>query len=195
MTHAEPDALDVALLVAAALERIGIDYFLGGSLASSMQGEPRATNDIDVIADIAPWKVEALIQSLGPDFDVDADALREALRRGASWNFFYTPVFLKIDLFPVGDGLFDRSEFARRQRVVVRRDGAALFVKSPEDTVLRKLLWYRDGGEVSAKQWRDIVEVLRVCEKTLDDRYLDEWGRRLGIEELLGRARREASPI
>src|SRR5438105_3440147 len=99
MTPTEPSALDVALLVARALERIGVDYFLGGSLASSLQGEPRATNDIDIVADLGPWKVAALVEALGTDFDVDADAMRDALARGASWNLFYTPVFMKIDLF------------------------------------------------------------------------------------------------
>jgi hypothetical protein len=70
-----------------------------------------------------------------------------------------------------------------------------LVLKTPEDTVLRKLLWYREGGEVSEKQWRDIVEVLRVSGPSMDVAYLDVWGERLGIVELLGRARSDsASP-
>ena len=192
MTRADPSALSVALLVAGALERVGADYFLGGSLASSLQGEPRATNDIDMVVDLGPWKVAAFAAALGADFDVDTAALAAALGRGESWTIFYTPVFTKIDLFPLGDQPFDRSEFARRRVVVVGRDGATLAVKSPADSVLRKLAWYRGGGEVSAKQWRDVVEVLRVSGQTLDDGYLDHWAPRLAVADLLERARREA---
>lgn len=132
------DVLDIALRVTDALERLGIGYFLGGSLASSFQGEPRATNDID---------------------------LRESR--------------------------FDRSEFARRQRVEVRA-GRFLFVKSPEDSVLRKLLWYRTGVEVSDRQWRDVVQILRQSRALLDRGYLDEWAGVLGVVDLLARATGEA---
>jgi len=86
---------------------------------------------------------------------------------------------------------FDASEFARRRSVEVR-PGRRLFVKSPEDTVLRKLLWYRQGGEVSERQWRDVVEVLRQSRAVLDVAYLDAWAGRLGVEGLLERARGEA---
>lgn len=193
MTLADPSALDVALRVAGALEAMGVDYFLGGSLASSLQGEPRATNDIDIVVAMAPGDVDRFVTALGPEFDVDADALRRSLGAGASWNIFYTPVFLKIDLFPVGDAAFDASELARRRKVVVRRDGSSLVVKSPEDTILRKLLWYREGGEVSTTQWRDVVEVLRASRGILEEPYLDGWARRLAVEELLARARRDAA--
>src|SRR6185436_14849434 len=193
MTLSEPTTLDVALLVARALEKLGVGYFLGGSLASSMQGEPRATNDIDFVIEMAPQQVRPFVEELGPDFDVDADALAENLRRGGSWNIFYLKVLTKIDLFARGTDAFDVSEFARRSRLTVRSDGAELFVKSPEDTVLRKLLWFREGGEVSSKQWRDVVEVLRVSAAVMDRRYLQEWAERLGLVELLERAVVEAS--
>lgn len=193
MTPTDASALDVALLVGAAFEQIGVDYFLGGSLASSLQGEPRSTNDIDFVMDLGPWKIGALVRALGSDFDVDPEALRSALAQRGSWNIFYTPVFIKIDLFSRGDGAFDAVEFERRQRVTVRRDGSSLFVKSPEDSVLRKLVWYRDGGEVSAKQWRDVVEVLRVGGETLEQPYLDAWSKRLDVTDLLIRARHESS--
>lgn len=185
------DVVDVALLVARALERCGVAYFLGGSLASSFQGEPRATNDIDLVVDLSEPDVAPLITALGPDFDVDEAALRRAVREHASWNVIYVPAVTKIDLFLLRDAPFDASEFARRQRVEVR-EGQALFVKSAEDTVLRKLLWYRSGGGVSDRQWRDVVQVLRQSRAVLDDAYLDGWARSLHLEALLARAREEA---
>jgi hypothetical protein len=77
--------------------------------------------------------------------------------------------------------------------VVVRPTGETLIVKSPEDTVLRKLLWYRQGGSVSERQWRDVVEVLRVSGAEMDHGYLTGWAERLGITALLERARAESA--
>jgi hypothetical protein len=187
------DVVDVTLRVAAALERVGIGYFLGGSLATSLQGEPRSTNDVDLVVELRETEVAALASALGPEFDVDEDALRRAARDRSSWNVFFLPVLTKIDLFILREGPFDTSEFARRTRVEVR-PGQALFVKSAEDSVLRKLLWFRDGGSVSERQWRDVVEVLRHAGSALDAGYLDEWAPRLGVAELLAEARLEARP-
>ena len=134
------DALDVAFLVAVALESVGATYFVGGSVASSLQGEPRATNDIDFVVALDPARVGAFATALGDDFEVDQEMLREALSHGSTANFFYLPFVTKIDVFGLGRAPFDEAEFARRKRVPTR-SGQELFVKSPEDTVLRKLLW------------------------------------------------------
>jgi hypothetical protein len=184
------DVVDVTIRVTTALEQIGVGYFLGGSLASSLQGEPRATNDIDLVVDLAEEQVPAFVVALGPDFDVDEEALRRASRERTSWNVFFLPMLTKIDLFVLRAGAFDAAEFARRMRVEVR-PGQALYVKTPEDTVLRKLLWHRDGGSVSERQWRDVVEVVR--HSRLDGAYLDGWAQRLGLAEPLARARAEAA--
>jgi hypothetical protein len=189
------DSIGVALLVAAAFDAVGCDYFLGGSVASSFQGEPRATNDIDFVVAMPRFRVRAFAEKLGSDFDVDQDMLRDALGRGGSANIYYLPMVTKIDIFGVGAAPYDEVEFARRRRVRVRGTGEELFVKSPEDTVLRKLLWYREGGEVSDKQWRDVVEVLRISAAQIDPAYLDAWAPRLGIVGLLARARASAGEV
>lgn len=186
------DALDVAVLVAQALESVGVPYFLGGSVASSLQGEPRSTNDIDFVVDLSPSQIEPLVRALGPDFEVDEESLAEEVRRRGSWNIFFLPLAMKIDLFIRKRSPFDDSEFSRR-RVFELGDGRALQVKSPEDTILRKLLWFLQGGEVSTSQWRDIVQVLRMSGAGLDGAYLDRWSSALGVSPLLERARRDAS--
>jgi hypothetical protein len=185
------DPVGVALLVARAFDRLGVAYFLGGSLASSLQGEPRSTNDIDFVVDLAEGGAQQLETELGPDFDVDAESLREAAHLRSSWNIYHLPSMTKVDLFIRRLGAFDESEFQRRRSTVVR-PGESLMLKSPEDTILRKLLWFRDGGEVSSNQWRDVVEVLRVSGPSLEVGYLDQWAQRLGISDLLERAREAA---
>jgi hypothetical protein len=186
------DAIEIALRVARAIEAAGGAYFVGGSLASSLQGEPRATNDIDIVLELPIGRIGDLLQALGTDFEVDVDMLRQALLHGQSCNIFYLPSVMKIDLFAVGPSPYDEIEFSRRRPVQVRPTSETLVVKAPEDTVLRKLLWYREGGEVSDRQWRDVLEVLRVSGATMDSAYLYGWAERLGVRALLDRALEES---
>ncbi|MEW5743111.1 MAG: hypothetical protein AB1938_29620 [Myxococcota bacterium] len=185
------DGYDIAWLVAQAFERVGVDYFFGGALASSLQGPPRFTHDIDFVARLRVDQVAPLVAALGPDFDVDDVALTESIRQQRSWNIFHTPTATRIALFPVGPGEFDAEElFRRKQREI--SGGRRLFVKIPEDTVLRKLDWFRRGGEANAQQFRDAVGVLQFQGPVIDQRYLDTWAPRLGLTELLQRARAAA---
>jgi hypothetical protein len=184
--------LDVAVAVGEAIESVGGSYFVGGSLASSLQGEPRATNDIDIVVALPIGGVPALVRTLGADFEVDTDMLRDALLHGRSCNIFHLPSVTKVDLFAVGPSPYDETEFARRQRVPVGSGGRSLVVKTAEDTVLRKLLWHREGGLVSERQWRDVVGVLRFSGGRMDQQYVASWAVRLGIGDLLERARGEA---
>jgi hypothetical protein len=186
------DVVDVALRVTEALERCGIGYFLGGSLASSFHGEPRATNDVDLVVDLSEADVPRLLAALGKDFDGDEAALREAVRERGCWNAIYVPAVTKIDLFVRGTSAFDSSEFGRGRRVEVR-PGKTLVVKSADDTVLRKLIWYREAGTPSERQWRDVVEVLRQSRGVLENGYLEAWAAALGITDLLTQARAEAA--
>lgn len=187
------DVVDVTLRVTEALERCDIAYFLGGSLASSFHGEPRATNDVDLVVDLVEAKIAPLLDALGGDFEGDEAELREAVRERGSWNAIYVPAVTKIDLFVRGVSAFDESEFRRGKRVEVR-PGKTLVVKSPEDTVLRKLIWHRGGSAAqSGRQWRDVVEVLRQSRDVMENAYLDAWAGALGITELLFRAREEAA--
>jgi hypothetical protein len=188
-----PDAIAVALRVSAAIEAAGGAYFVGGSVASSVQGEPRTTNDIDIVVDLPIARMRDFVASLGPDFEVDLDMLRDAFVRRRTCNIFFLPAVMKVDLFPVGSAPFDESEFARRAPVLVRPPAGTLVMKSAEDTVLRKLLWYLEGGGVSDRQWRDVIEVLRVSGAAMDRQYLAAWATRLQVSDLLDRAQAEAA--
>jgi hypothetical protein len=185
------DAVAVAVRVAQAIEAAGGQYFVGGSLASSLQGEPRATNDIDIVLELPIGPIPAVVTALGADFEIDTDMLRDALRSSSSCNIFYLPSVMKVALFGRGSSDYDEAEFARRRPVSVG-SGETLIVKSSEDTVVKKLLWYRQGGGVSDRQWRDVVEVLRVSGPAMDLGYMDGWARRLGLSDLMVRARTES---
>ena len=189
MSPEHPETLRVVFLVIDVLETLGIRYHLGGSFASSVHGLPRQTQGIDLVVDLDAANVDELVSRLGVAFHADGESARVAIREGGSFNLIHFESGLKVDLFPRGDDPFDHEEFSRgRPETVVADPERCAFVKSPEDTVLRKLRWYRDGGEVSERQWRDVLGVARTQGTRLDRSYLRRWARELGIEDLLLRA-------
>jgi hypothetical protein len=156
-------------------------------------GEPRATVDVDLAIRIGSEQVDSLVAALEPDYYVEASAAREAVRRGASFNAIHQRRVLKVDFFVLGAGDFDTEQLERR-RPAALSDGPEprVYVSSPEDLILRKLDWYRQGGGVSDRQWRDVLGVMKVQAERLDRAYLRRWAERLGLSDLLARALGEA---
>lgn len=185
--------IDLALRIAALLDSLEIPYVLGGSLASSLVGEPRTTVDLDFAIRLRSEDVAPLLAALGTEYYVSSEAVQSAVARTASFKIVKLDSVEKVDLFVLGDGLLDRRQLARRQRLVVsespRRE---LWVGSPEDQVLRKLDWYRAGGGVSDRQWRDVLGILAVQAARLDRADLESAAADLGLAELLARAFQEA---
>jgi hypothetical protein len=179
----------VTRMVTGALDAAGVRYLVGGSVASALYGEPRSTRDIDLVAAMLPQHVEPFVAALGTAFYADAAAVQAAVVARRSFNVIHLDTMVKADIFvPKEDG-FGRSQFARRTaRQLSREDPAAIYVASPEDTVLAKLQWYRDGGGVSDRQWTDILGVLKVQGPTLNRAYLKQWALELGLTDLLRRA-------
>lgn len=181
------DPIDTALAVGRRLEALGILHTVGGSIAGSFAGEPRATVDIDIVAAIEEWHVDALVSALSAEFYVDAGALRRAIRARSSVNLIHEATQLKVDLFIAGGTPLDMRQLARRLAVDLG-EGRRLYVHPPEDILLQKLRWYRLGGEVSDRQWRDVAAIVRVQGDRLDGAYLREGAAILGVTDLLERA-------
>jgi len=189
LTPSHPEGLRVALRVIEIFDRLGIDYHLGGSYASSIHGVPRQTQDVDLVASFREEQIEPFVAALGSDFYADAESARAALARRSSFNILHLASGVKVDLFCLGDSAFDRSEFERAELVsLFGEPPARIRVKTAEDIVLRKLLWYRLGGESSDRQWSDVVGCLEAGDRDLH--YLRHWAAELGLADLLERAMR-----
>jgi len=189
----DPDELGGTLVaLAAALDGLGVTWAIGGSVASSAYGEPRATNDVDVIALLDAGSARAFTTRLGAAFYADGDVAAAAAREHRSFNVIDQRSFIKVDVFVPGRGPLGDAQLARAIRLEILPGGPPLPLLGPEDVVLQKLQWYRLGGEISDRQWRDILAVLRAAAGDLDHGYLDEVSVATGLAALLARARREA---
>jgi hypothetical protein len=181
------DPISTAIAVARILESLGILHTIGGSIAASVAGEPRSTVDVDIVAAIGESQISALVKAFSPDFYIDEDSLRRAVRTHGTTNLIEQATQVKVDLFVAGGTALDEQQLNRRQTVHLS-DGRTIRVHPPEDILLQKLRWYRDGGESSDRQWRDIVSIVRVQGPRLDREYLRLNAPTLHVTDLLNRA-------
>ncbi|MGA2068590.1 MAG: hypothetical protein ABSG86_26705 [Thermoguttaceae bacterium] len=188
------DALTAVLPVIDALNRLGVPYYVGGSVASSAHGVMRATVDADLVADLAYQHVTGLVADLEADYYIDAHMIRQAIAGHSCFNVIHLATSFKVDVFVAKNRGFDRAALARREKRSVDPEAPAIevFLSSPEDTVLSKLEWYRLGDEVSERQWRDVLGVLKTQRNRLDRPYMQKWAADLGVADLLDRAWQEA---
>jgi hypothetical protein len=187
-----PDFVLAVAPVADALDAIGVPYYLAGSVISSLHGVARATADVDVVAALRPLHVAQLMERLADDFYADADAITDAIRRRAMFNVIHLATMMKVDVY-IAATEFDASAMSRHllKSLDDLPDARHFSVATAEDVILHKLTWFRDGGQVSDRQWGDIVGVLRV-QRDIDLAFLRDWAARLEVTDLLERALREA---
>lgn len=182
----------VVVKVVQAFDEIGIEYVVGGSLASSVYGVPRATQDVDLVADLKLSHADPLQELLGGEFYVDSDMIRDAVRRQGSFNVIHLATMFKADVFLMRQDDWSREEMrrARSEELEGPQGPTTVRFATPEDTILHKLIWYRLGDEVSDRQWSDVLGVLKIQGDGLDDEYLDKWASQLDVADLLDRARK-----
>jgi hypothetical protein len=182
------DAWDEVRRIALVLDALSIRFAVGGSLASSVHGVPRFTNDADLCVEPFLGKEEAFVQRLGEEYYASLPAIREANAKRRSFNIVRLASSFKLDLFVQQQRSFDQQLLARARPIGTSGSAATFLVLSPEDIVLHKLEWYRLGNEVSDRQWNDILGILRTQGAALDRDYVQHWGERLAVADLFTRA-------
>lgn len=189
---AEP--LAITLRVIKAFEKLNIPYLIGGSLASALYGTARSTLDADLVAELRPEHVNPLVEILHQDFYIDDGMILDAIQHYSSLKIIHLDTAFKVDVFIAKPRRFDQMQFQRRRlEVVAIEPESRAYVATAEDIVLSKLEWYRQGGETSEQQWRDILGVLKIQAGRLDLGYLRELAAELSVADLLERALREST--
>ena len=185
------DPIQIATDTGARLDALGVAWVTGGSIASSVHGEPRSTQDVDMVVALLRRHVTPFAKAMGRDYYVDVDAMRLAVTAGESFNAVHFASAIKVDFFVAGDDPFEAERLQRRQRI--ETPNGALYVDTAEHTLLRKLEWYRRGGEMSERQWRDVQAIARIQGDRLDLEHLRLWASRLGVMDLLDRVMRDTA--
>jgi hypothetical protein len=183
------DAIRMTLLVTDVFEKMCIPYAVGGSMSSSVHGIMRSTMDVDIVADIRMEHISEFIEALSPEFYSDDEMIRDAINRHSSFNLIHLTTAYKVDVFIPKQRAFDRMQLERRVATIITAEPEkAIYVTSAEDIILSKLEWYRMGDEVSDRQWRDILGVLKTKAGQIDLEYMRRWAKPLKVEDLLEKA-------
>jgi hypothetical protein len=189
MAGPDTDLIHATRQVIAVLDSLQIPYCVGGSLASSIHGIPRATIDGDIVAAMALRHCRPLSDGLAAEFVVAHTAIVQAVHNESSFNAIHRDSIAKVDVFVAKSDHWYENQMRRRQLIPFGSEMAApAFVSSPEDTILAKLDWYRLGGGTSDRQWGDVLGVIKVQAESLDVGYLRQWAEHLRLSELLARA-------
>ena len=180
------------------LDRLAVPYMVGGSIASSVHGIYRSTNDIDIVAAVGEEHILPFAAALEGAFYTDAATMREALRQGRSFNVIHFATGYKFDIFPAAGNPYFQMQLSRSelQEVPVGEGhNIRCSVATAEDILLAKLVWYRAGGEQSERQWNDVRGIRSVRGVHLDRVYMKEWAQHLKVDDLLEKLLSEQTPI
>ena len=170
------------------LDRLGISYLIGGSVASGIHGVYRYTNDIDIVADIPVEKIHLLAAALG-DFYADSDTMIDAIQSRTSFSIIHLELMIKVDIFLKANEDWTDEVWRRRTLTPISTDGTLrAYLPSPEDAILQKIRWFQLGGGASDRQWSDVLGMLKMRSGTLDYDYMKEWAAHLNLSQLLDTA-------
>jgi hypothetical protein len=197
------DPLALALRIGALLDTHAIPYLVVGSVAAIVHGEYRMTRDIDIVLNLAPGDVRALVDGLRGGFTFLPSDITDALARlpearadwqqRASFCAYDRATGFQIDVYLSSGRPFEVAQFQRAEVIDIPGDpGGSLCVASAEDTVLAKLEWYKLAP--SDRQWRDVQAILRVQDDALNHAYLRQWAAELAITDLLEYALKGQQP-
>lgn len=164
-------------------EELSINYFLTGSLASGVRGEFRATNDIDIVAELKSKDVVKFVDSASKTFFADIEHVTNAVAAQKSFNLIHIETIIKVDIFTRIDSL-QIEQLKRSTPVEIPGIDLPVKIASAEDIIISKLVWYQKGGRVSERQWRDIQGVLAINGSAIDRSYIFQWCEQLEISDL-----------
>jgi hypothetical protein len=185
----EADDLVAALTpVAAAFRQLGVSFYVGGSVASTVHGAIRSTMDVDLVCNLAIHQVAPFVAACGDDFYVSETAARNAVERRSCFNLIHLPTAYKVDVFVTRGRPFDHAAMERAApQPIGEDDSLTVPVATAEDSIISKLDWFRLGNESSERQWSDVSRLVALLGDSLDASYMRRMAESVGVSDLLER--------
>lgn len=175
-----------------ALNNLGLHYLVTGSIATVLYGEPRFTNDIDLVVILSADRIEEFCRSFPqPEFYISPESIRRAVERRSQFNIIHPTSGLKLDIMVPAETPFNSSRFERARQITLMPDLEVSFA-TPEDVIIKKMEYYREGG--SEKHLRDITGILKVSAEQVDRNYIADWAERLDLNEIWSALARRVPP-
>ncbi len=170
-----------------AFNELGLSYYIGCSIASSAYGIARSTLDVDLVLELNTFHIQPLVNKLKGEYYIETEMIKDAIKKKTSFNIIHLKSMLKIDVFILKDQLYSKKAFERKikDKLDDEVESINIYLCSPEDIILHKLEWFKSGGEVSERQWLDILGVIKIQFENLDKNYLKMWAKQLGVLSLL----------
>lgn len=184
----DQEVLGVTYLVAGILDALDVTYALGGSLAAIAHGFVRNTNDADIVAELKLKHVDDFVDILGDDFYADRQMIQDAVVRRTSVNIIHLATMFKVDIFVAKHHPFDQLQLQWRLHRPIEADATPIYIVTAEDAILAKLNWFRMTSEQSERQWRDVLEIIKVQQGKLDRVYMIATAPLLNVKYLLQKA-------
>ena len=172
------EELDILRIIGDRLEASSVPFMLTGSFALGYYGKPRMTRDLDFVVALSDDDLDGLVKAFSPDFYIDEDAARSAVKAQHMFNLMHLDSAIQVDLIVRKDSEYRQVEFARRKAVELA--GVRTWITSREDLILSKLVWARDSH--SEMQLRDVRTLL---DEPVDWPYLKHWATKLDVGAML----------
>ena len=184
MEIAQP--LQVTQRIASVFEKLNIRYLIGGSIASSLYGVPRATQDVDIVADIDLKVIPSLIDALQDEFYIDSNMIKRAINFQSSFNIIYLATMFKADIFILKKDEYSQEEMINRTTYsILDNTDETIFLARAEDIIVHKLFWYKLGGNVSERQILDVQGIIKIQGNKIDKVYLKKRAKQKAVNDLL----------
>jgi len=177
------EELDVLKEVAGKLNKANIPYMISGSVAMNFHAQPRMTRDIDIVIVLSQGNIQSFIDTFKSEFYLEEETIREEVKRSGMFNLIHNKYIVKIDFIIQKNDEFSHAAFERRLKIDI--DGVKIYISSAEDLILAKLNWAKDS--MSEMQLRDVANIKNFA-KDIDYSYIDNWVKKLGLQEIYKKA-------
>ena len=183
------DSIGLAIQLHQLFERLDIEYYVTGGIAAVTYGEPRLTQDVDIVLNLAPQDIDLLVAALESEGFYVPGVEDVKSGRMKTLSITHQETIARADLVLAQSERFDVLKFERRHLIEIPQRGA-IYLVSAEDLILNKLRWRRQSQ--SEKQWRDVLGILKTQGEKLDFGYLATWAEQLQVDDDLAQAFVEA---